>query len=429
MLEHVSKKDFFKIILPPVVAIGLFVTTVFGYLLPNYKASLIDQQKNMLRQLVYTAWTMLDAAEKDERGGSVTCEDAQQNVLEHLRGMRYGEDNLDYFWINDLRPSMIMHPYRPDLVGKDISGFRDPDGTAIFTEVVQLVQQEDEAFFSYKWQWKNDQSRMEPKLSFVKIFEPWGWVIGTGIYLNDVNDKIAKLSSKLMLISGAIIFLVALLTGYMTIESLKTSRRRLLAESELKTHQDHLENLVESRTSELSKEIAERKKLESKLQRMTITDELTGLYNRRGFLELAKKQLQVAFRHNSVLFLLYMDLDNMKQINDHFGHEMGDRALVETATALRDVFRESDIISRLGGDEFVALLLSVPDGENGQTVIARLQEQLQTINGQAERPYQLLLSTGIARYSPDSPCCLEDLLSEADNQMYEQKKLKAKNIS
>jgi diguanylate cyclase (GGDEF)-like protein len=429
MAKYVSQKEFFKIILPPLVAIGLFVATVFGYLLPNYKTSLIAQQKNMLQQLVNTAWTMLEVAEKEVKLGIVSQQDAQKNVLEHLYGMRYGENNLDYFWVNDLRPYMVMHPYRPDLEGKDVSDFHDLEGKSLFKEFAEVARKDGEGFVSYQWQWKNDPTRTEPKLSFVKIFHPWGWVIGTGIYLNDVNQKIALLSHKMMLISGAIIFLVFLLTFYMTLESLRTSRKRLKAEADLKHHQDQLEHLVEERTAELSQEITEKKKLSAELQRITISDELTGLYNRRGFSELAKKQLQVASRKKNDLFLLYMDLDNMKQINDKFGHEMGDRALVETAEILKRVFRESDIISRLGGDEFVALLLKTPDEENEQTVIIRLQGQLQTANSKAARPYQLYLSTGVGHYNHKKPCSLEELLSAADNQMYEQKKMKPKDLS
>lgn len=429
MLEVISKKEFLKIILPSMVAIGLFVATVFGYLLPNYKTSLIDQQKNMLRQLVNTTWTMLDVAEKKEITGIVSCLDAQKSVLEYLFGMRYGENNLDYFWISDLRSYMVMHPYRSDLVGKDVSDFLDLNGKPLFKEFVEVAQKDGEGFVSYQWQWKNDQSRTEPKLSFVKIFHPWGWVIGTGIYLNDVDQKIAHLSRKLVFISGTIIFVVSLLTFYMTLESLRASRRRLEAEAELKHHQDHLENLVENRTAELSQEITERKKLEEELQRLSITDELTGLCNRRGFIELAQKQLHVAYRQNKDLFLLYMDLDNMKQINDKFGHEIGDKALMETAEILKNVFRESDIISRLGGDEFVALLIDITEEENDQTVIARLHAHLKTANSQTKRPYELILSTGVSHYNHENPCSLEDLLSEADSQMYEQKKMKVKDLT
>ncbi|MBU1058778.1 MAG: diguanylate cyclase [Proteobacteria bacterium] len=422
-----SKKEFFKIILPPVVAIILFVVTVFGYLLPNFKTTLIDQQKYMLRQLVNTAWNMIEVVGKEETLGHITREQGQEIVAEHLRGMRYGDDNLDYFWINDTRPYMIMHPYRPDLEGKDVGEFLDPMEKALFQEVKEIGLNDGEGFIVYEWQWKDDPTRTEPKLSFVKIYSPWGWIVGTGVYLNDVNDKIAKFSQKVVVFCGGIIFLVSLLTSFIIIQSLKCLRRRQKAEAELNKNKDHLEFLVASRTAELSQEISERKKLEEELKRITITDELTGLYNRRGFMNLAEKQLQMATRHNNVLFLLYMDLDNMKYINDHFGHEMGDSALIETGRILKDVFRESDIISRLGGDEFAALILGLSEEEKGQAVMNRFQEQLERSNSQGERPYELLISIGLTRYDSDIHCSIDDLLSEADSRMYEQKN-KAKGV-
>lgn len=421
MSLSLSKKDLLKIILPPVVAISLFIATVFGYLLPNFKIALIDQQKYMLRQMVNSAWNMLDVVGKEEQLGNISQADAQKIVMEHLRGMRFGDDDLDYFWINDLRPYMVMHPYRPDLEGKDVSGLVDSKGRAVFKEFVDIVVKHGEGFVSYEWQWKDDPTRIEPKLSFVKNYPSWGWIIGSGVYLNEVNEKIVKFSQKMMLFSGMIIFLVLLLIFYMITQSLKNSRRRLMAETELKKHQDHLEQLVENRTVKLSEEIRERKKLEKELKRITITDDLTGLYNRRGFMKLAEKQLQMANRHNNVLFLLFMDIDNMKTINDHFGHETGDRALLETAAILKEVFRESDIICRLGGDEFAALILGSSNEEKALAVINRMQEQLNSANSQGKRPYELLISIGFTQYNSNTNCSVGDLLSEADTRMYEQK--------
>ncbi len=214
MSLSLSKKDLLKIILPPVVAISLFIATVFGYLLPNFKIALVDQQKYMLRQMINTAWNMLDVVGKEERLGNITRENGQKIVVEHLRGMRYGDDNLDYFWINDTRPYMIMHPYRPDLEGKDVSEFLDPKEKALFEEFKDIAIKNGEGFVFYEWQWKDDPTRTEPKLSFVKIYPPWGWIIGSGVYLNDVNEKIAKLSQKMVAFFGIITFLVSLLTFY-----------------------------------------------------------------------------------------------------------------------------------------------------------------------------------------------------------------------
>ncbi|MBA3016141.1 MAG: diguanylate cyclase [Proteobacteria bacterium] len=428
MSVFISKKDLFEIILPAILAIFLFVSTVFGYLLPTFRNVLINQQKYMLRQMVNTAWNMLEVVQKEELSGKITREKAQEIVIEHLRGMRYGEDNLDYFWINDLNSHMIMHPYREDLENKELFGNLDTKVKSLFAEFIRLVKKDGEGFVTYDWQWKNDPSRIEPKLSFVKAFPPWNWVIGTGIYLRDVNEQIDKLVRRMMVISGMIIVLVSSLTLYMTIKLIKTSAKRLETEGELKKYQNHLEQLVQDRTAELSKEISEKTKLEEALKRITITDELTGLYNRRGFMKLAEKQIQIANRHNNVLFMLYMDLDNMKSINDNFGHEMGDKALIETAQILKSVLRESDIVSRLGGDEFVALTQGSSSEEKGQTITNRLHEQLRIANFQAERPYELLMSIGFSMYNPEVPCSIDELLAQADSMMYEQK-MKATDAS
>ncbi len=431
MSEFVPRKELIKMILPPVLAVALFIATVFGILLPNYRTSLMDQQKRMLISLSHVAWNMVVVIEEQERAGRFSRMEAQQIAIRHLRGMRYGSDNLDYFWINDLRPYMIMNPYRTDLEGKDVATISDPKGKFLFQEFVNVAQNHGEGFVSYVWQWKNNSSRIEPKLSFVKYFAPWGWVLGTGIYLNDVNYEIAALSRNLIISSGLIIFIVSLLTFYMTMRAFQTAKRRMRAEVELKEHEIHLEELVKERTYELaetnlqlSQEVIQRKKLAEDLLHISITDMLTGLYNRRGFIELSKKQLQGAARRNDTIFLLYMDLDGMKFINDHFGHEMGDQALVETACIFKETFRESDIVGRLGGDEFAVLMVVEKQQADEQAITHRIGQQFRVNNSQSDSPYNLSISIGVAKYDNDSPCSLEDLMSKADTLMYEQKKLK-----
>jgi len=176
---------------------------------------------------------------------------------------------------------------------------------------------------------------------------------------------------------------------------------------------------------EVARDITELKKLEEKLQRAVITDELTGLHNRRGFTILSEQQLNVASRDNRMLTLLYADLDNMKQINDNFGHAAGDTALVDAAHILRNSFRKSDVIGRIGGDEFAVLLAGNPDSDN--VIIEHLRNNVRIFNARNERSYELSLSTGIAHYDPEHSCTLDELLDRADRAMYEQKNLKRKS--
>jgi diguanylate cyclase (GGDEF)-like protein len=193
--------------------------------------------------------------------------------------------------------------------------------------------------------------------------------------------------------------------------------------------------MVEERTSELltanemlRAEITERKKLEEQLHTASVTDELTGLLNRRGFLLFAKKQADVADRDKRSFSILYADLNEMKKINDEFGHKEGDQALIDFATILRKTFRASDIIARIGGDEFT-VLITEPYSTAIETIVSRhLQDNLKTHNEETEKGYELSASIGVVHYDPEQACSVDELLARADELMYEQKQLKNEAI-
>ncbi len=150
-------------------------------------------------------------------------------------------------------------------------------------------------------------------------------------------------------------------------------------------------------------------------------DELTGLYNRRGFLDFAAKQLRLSIRNEKDLILLYVDLDNMKLVNDNFGHRMGDQLLKDTAEILRKALRDTDIIGRIGGDEFVALALGAASEYTG-IIVTRLMRLIKEFNEANQRKYNIALSLGIASFDPRSPITIEELLKRADQAMYMDKR-------
>lgn len=160
--------------------------------------------------------------------------------------------------------------------------------------------------------------------------------------------------------------------------------------------------------------------LDREIRSLAITDELTGLYNRRGFLASATHQIKLAQRNGQNVLLLFCDLDNLKGINDSYGHQEGDLALIRAADALEDTFRDSDIIARLGGDEF-AVLASEASLPNREDILPRLEESLARANN-AETRYQLSLSIGVARFDPLNPSTLGELMARADKNMYVHKK-------
>jgi len=165
-------------------------------------------------------------------------------------------------------------------------------------------------------------------------------------------------------------------------------------------------------------------KLREKLSLISFTDELTGLYNRRGFFALADRQLKVANREKKGMFLISSDLDDLKDINDTLGHMEGDAAISATAGILKNSFRESDIIARLGGDEFVIMATENPE-ITVEILTSRLKANLDSYNVQGERPFNLSLSIGISHYDPSYPITIEELLSRADKLMYRDKKKKS----
>lgn len=160
--------------------------------------------------------------------------------------------------------------------------------------------------------------------------------------------------------------------------------------------------------------------LDRELKYLALTDDLTCLYNRRGFFAAATQQLRLARRDSQSLLLLFCDVDNLKRVNDTLGHQEGDFALIRAADALEQTFRGSDVLARLGGDEFV--VLAVEAGQQSiDSMFRRLEQNLKKASGSGS-PFPLTLSVGVARFDPKSPVTLGELLAQADRAMYEKKR-------
>ena len=163
--------------------------------------------------------------------------------------------------------------------------------------------------------------------------------------------------------------------------------------------------------------------LQDHLRALSITDELTGLANRRGFFAFTQQQIKQARRNNERMALFFADVDELKSINDTFGHVSGDRALADTALILRETFRDSDIIARMGGDEFAVVLGNLQDA-GIDPVRERLAKRLEEYNARREGTFRLSLSEGLAVFDPAKSVTLDELIREADARMYQQKQAK-----
>lgn len=228
------------IIFPVVLSVVLFFMTIFLLVLPAMESALMAQRRGLIHELTETAWSTINQYYQKQLLGELTQMAAQEQAIAHVRQLRYGLDSKDYFWMNDMTPRMIMHPYRPDLEGKDISHFSDPSGKRLFVEFVKVVRKSGGGYVDYQWQWMDEPGRIVPKISYVKGFSPWEWVVGTGVYIVDIQSEISVITRKLTWICIGIMALVFLLSAVIVWQGVKVEKERSRAEERARLQQEQL---------------------------------------------------------------------------------------------------------------------------------------------------------------------------------------------
>lgn len=228
------------IIVPVILCVTLFFMTIFLMVLPTLKSALMNQRRNLIHELTEVAWSTLNLYYAKESTGELTRETAQALAVEHLRHLRYGLESKDYFWIHDMHPRIIMHPYRTDLEGKDVRDYADPNGKRLFVEASRIANSKGAGYLDYQWQWMDDPGRIVPKISFVKEFRPWNWVIGTGIYIEDIQLEISAMTKKLTLSCLGILVFVFLLSSLIVWQGIKVAKERQRLEKEAGLQREQL---------------------------------------------------------------------------------------------------------------------------------------------------------------------------------------------
>ncbi len=192
--------------------IGVLVLSCAAILaigLVSLRKAVYHEKELQTREFVNIGLSVLKHYHSMELEGLLTTTEAQDKAKEAVKSMTFGERNLDYYWINDFHPRMIMYPFRPDLDGQDLSTLKDPDGLNLFVEMVKVCREAGKGYVPYKWQYYDDEGRIEPKLSYVAEFKPWRWIIGTGVYINDVTQTVYRVAGTLLLISLIALLLAA----------------------------------------------------------------------------------------------------------------------------------------------------------------------------------------------------------------------------
>ncbi|MBU1564089.1 MAG: cache domain-containing protein [Proteobacteria bacterium] len=220
-------------VLPPALVILLFTGAISFYIVPSTEDALMQKKKDTVRAIVVSATSILEKHAQMESAGLVSLEKAQELALTEMRALRYGADNQEYVWITDQKPMMLMHPFYPEMEGTMLDKYADSRGDIFFNRSVAITRQNGEGYINYMWSKGRNVEEVVPKLSYVKLLKPWGWIVGSGIYLDDVQREIRAFTLQLLMISGLIGIVVLLLLLFVVHRGWKSETGRYLAEEEL----------------------------------------------------------------------------------------------------------------------------------------------------------------------------------------------------
>ncbi|MCP4645540.1 MAG: PAS domain S-box protein [bacterium] len=243
--QYVSRRTF-TILLPPFLAMGLLLAAVFFAILPRFEESYVAHRKRMLRELTTTASRAVGVFEAAERRGELSRDKAQRAAFSQLRVMRYGENDTGYFWVNDLDGRMLMHPQRPSLEGLDMIDYTDAFGNRPIAAVTRFARDHGEGLVEYKWLRTDDAEGAAPKVSYVKVFEPWGWVLGTGAYLDTMDQEIRSIRLGMEVASIGAIVIVGMVCAYLVHHGARADAKREALEQDLRISEQRHRALYEA---------------------------------------------------------------------------------------------------------------------------------------------------------------------------------------
>lgn len=245
-----------KLLLPGILSLILVMTAVYLILLPTLRDRLVESRKDQIRALVDLCISSLDSeiAVLEKEGASV--ESQQQRLIHLVRSLRYGPTGKDYLWVHNRQVRMVMHPFVSNLDGKDLTGYLDVKGKPLFVEMTRVVEQSGQGFVSYHWQYKDRTNLIVPKISYVRAFNHWGWIIGTGVYLEDIHDQVQNTIVRISLLLLGVLLFAGILSLVLTRQFLGPLRAIMDQSRLLSQGHGDLTQSIQSRTRDEVGELA-----------------------------------------------------------------------------------------------------------------------------------------------------------------------------
>lgn len=379
MENEITDKDLVKLNIKPKLAVLaaislLGMVVILLILLKSVTESLYHERQLQTQQLIDMGTGIIRHFHTLQVNGELSENSAQHMAMTTLESAIYGKTG--YFWINDIEGIILMHPHNPELVGKSVLEMRDIDGKYFFKDFIATAKAGG-GWVDYYWS-KPGEEKTYRKLSHVTLFKPWNWVLGTGIYLDDMEAEIQKIVYRAIAIV-AVVFIILILV------SILMSNHFLKQLSNLATH-----------------------------------DPLTSLLTRRFLCE--KMPILISNHDRAIqayLAVIFLDIDHFKNVNDTYGHAYGDKVLSQVGKAILKSVRTGDIGVRYGGEEFV-IAMSCNDKDEAIQVAQRIRAEAHAIEFQKGRKkFSVTLSAGIAYRQENEP--FENLIKRADEKLYKAK--------
>ena len=240
-----------KLILPFALLVALLLLTLIFIFIPLAKVHALKNKQEYLKNLTQIACSSLSYYHNLEQSGKMSLEDAKTSALTQLRNIRFGENQKHYFWIVDMSGTTLMQPYTPEHEGRNMSNLTDTNGKYFIKEFIKTVKNQSEGVVEYNWKVSDNPEEIDTKISYVKLFAPWGWIIGTGVYMNEIQSKLSSYMYSLFLTMLTIVVVVTIifiyiLKGFVLSEKKKQTsfEKLLMQESKMKALLEAIPDMI-----------------------------------------------------------------------------------------------------------------------------------------------------------------------------------------